>query len=112
MVSTTLVAGSPRMRLMAWSIPRPLTGVSSMRVIRSPVLSPARKAGEPSIGETILTTPSSMPISMPTPTKRPVVPSRNSLKVFLSKYWLCGSRPETMPEIASVMSFFSSTLST
>lgn len=24
-------------------------------------------------------------ISMPTPTKRPVVPSRNSLKVFLSK---------------------------
>ena len=38
-----------------------------------------------------------MPISMPTPTKRPVVPSRNSLKVFLSKYCECGSRPATMP---------------
>ena len=111
-VSVTLVAGSPRMRLTAWSTVRPLTGVSSMRVIRSPLFRPARKAGEPSIGETTLTRPSSMPISMPTPTNLPVVPSRNSLKLFLSKYWLCGSSPATMPPMASEMSFFSSTGST
>ena len=53
-----------------------------------------------------------MPISMPMPTKRPVVASRNSLKVFLSKYCECGSSPATMPPIASLMSFFSSTGST
>ena len=85
-ISCTLVLGSPRMRLTACSIPMPLTGVSSILVIRSPGLSPARNAGEPSIGETTLTSPSSMPISMPTPTNLPVVPSRNSLKLFLSKY--------------------------
>src|SRR2546430_10291844 len=34
----------------------------------------------------------------PTPTKRPEVPSRNSLKDFLSKYCECGSRLDTMPE--------------
>jgi hypothetical protein len=33
------------MRLTAWSTVRPLTGVSSMRVIRSPDFRPARKAG-------------------------------------------------------------------
>ena len=111
-VSVTLVLGSPRMRLTAWSIVRPLTAVSSMRVIRSPARSPARNAGEPSIGETTLTRPSSIEISMPTPTKRPVVPSRNSFSVFLSKYWLCGSSPATMPAMASPISFFSSTGST
>jgi len=46
-----------------------------------------------------------MAISMPTPTNLPVVPSRNSLKAFLSKYCECGSRLETMPTMASVMSF-------
>ncbi|MNW06790.1 hypothetical protein D3C71_2032570 [compost metagenome] len=64
------------------------------------------------MGDTILISPSSWVISMPTPTKRPVVPSRNSLKDFLSKYWECGSRLDTMPEMASVMSFLSSTGST
>ena len=53
-----------------------------------------------------------MVISMPTPTKRPLVPSRNSLKDLRSKYCECGSRLETMPEMASVISFFSSTGST
>ena len=53
-----------------------------------------------------------MVISMPTPTKRPLVPSRNSLKDFLSKYCEWGSRLATMPEMASEMSFFSSTGST
>ena len=100
------------MRLTAWSMVRPRTAVSSMRVMRSPAFRPARKAGEPSMGETTLTRPSSIPISMPTPTKRPVVPSRNSRKLFLSKYCEWGSSPETMPEIASPMSFFSSTVST
>src|SRR5574343_1903649 len=112
MVRLTLVLGSPRIRLTAWSMLSPLTAVSSIRVIRSPLLRPARKAGEPSIGETTLTRPSSMPISMHTPTNLPVVPSRNSLKLFLSKYWLCGSSPATMPPMASVISFFSSTGST
>ena len=37
---------------------------------------------------------------MPTPTKRPLVPSRNSLYAFLSKYCECGSRLDTMPEIS------------
>ena len=64
------------------------------------------------MGETMRINPSSWVISMPTPTKRPVVPSRNSLNDFLSKYCECGSRLETMPEMASVMSFFSSTGST
>ena len=100
------------MRLTASFSVRPLTAVSSILVIRSSGFRPARKAGEPSIGETTLTRPSSCEISMPTPTKRPVVPSRNSLKDFLSKYCECGSSPATMPEMASVMSFFSSTGST
>ncbi len=111
-VSMTLVLGSPRMRLTASLSVRPLTTVSSILVIRSLGLRPARKAGEPSIGETTLTRPSSCEISMPTPTKRPDVPSRNSLKDFLSKYCECGSRLATMPEMASVISFFSSTGST
>jgi len=111
-VSSTLVRGSPRMRLTASLIDRPLTAVSSILVMRSPVFRPARKAGESSMGDTTLTKPSSMVISMPTPTKRPVVPSRNSLYDFLSKYCECGSRLETMPEMASEISFFSSTGST
>jgi len=53
-----------------------------------------------------------MPISMPTPTNLPEVLSRNSLKLFLSKNWEWGSRPLTMPEMASLISFFSSTAST
>ena len=64
------------------------------------------------MGETILISPSSCVISMPTPTNRPEVPSRNSLKDFLSKYWEWGSRLATMPEMASVISFLSSTGST
>ncbi|MNV45968.1 hypothetical protein D3C71_1377820 [compost metagenome] len=112
MVSVTLVLGSPRMRLTASFKDRPLTAVSSILVIRSLVLRPARKAGDPSMGDTTFIKPSSWVISMPTPTKRPEVPSRNSLKDFLSKYWECGSRLATMPEMASVMSFLSSTGST
>ena len=50
-----------------------------------------------------------MPISMPMPTNLPPVLSRNSRKLFLSKYWLCGSSPATMPPMASEISFFSST---
>ena len=49
-VSVTLVLGSPRMRLTASLSDRPLTAVSSILVIRSLVLRPARKAGVPSIG--------------------------------------------------------------
>ena len=64
------------------------------------------------MGDTILTRPSSWVISMPTPTNFPEVPSLNSLNDFLSKYWEWGSRLETMPAMASVMSFFSSTGST
>ena len=112
MVSSTLVLGSPRMRLTASFSDRPLTMVSSILVIRSLGLSPARSAGEPSMGDTILTKPSSWLISMPTPTNLPEVPSENSLKVFLSKYWECGSKLATMPEMASEISFFSSTGST
>ena len=112
MVSSTLVLTSPRIFLTASFSDRPRTAVSSILVIRSLGLRPARKAGEPSMGETTLMRPSSCEISMPTPTKRPVVPSLNSLKDFLSKYWEWGSSPATMPEIASEMSFFSSTGST
>ncbi len=112
MVSVTLVLGSPRMRLTASLSVRLLTVVSSILVIRSLVFSPARSAGEPSMGETILINPSSWVISMPTPTNLPLVPSRNSLKDFLSKYCECGSRLETMPEMASVISFLSFTGST
>ena len=83
-----------------------------MRVMRSPGFMPARKAGLPSMGETTFTRPSSIAISMPMPTNLPPVLSRNSRKLFLSKYWLCGSRPATMPAMASEMSFFSSTGST
>ena len=111
-ISSTLVLGSPRMRLTASLRVRPLTGVSSILLIRSPDLSPARKAGEPSMGETTLTKPSSIAISMPTPTNLPVVPSLNSLSDFLSRYWEWGSRLETMPTMASVISFLSSTAST
>ena len=112
MVRATLVLGSPRMRLTASLSDRPLTAVSSILVIRSLGLRPARNAGEPSMGDTTLTKPSSCEISMPTPTKRPLVPSRNSRNDFLSKYWEWGSRLDTMPEMASLIIFFSSTGST
>ena len=79
MVKTTLVRGSPRMRLTASFKLSPRTAVSSTLVIRSPDLMPPRSAGEPSMGETTFTKPSSWVISMPTPTNRPAVPSRNSL---------------------------------
>ena len=111
-VSTTLVAGSPRIRLTASLRLNPFTAVSSTLTIKSLGLRPARSAGEPSMGDTTLTTPSSCVISIPTPTNLPVVPSRNSLKDFLSKKVEWGSKLETMPVMASVISFFSSTGST
>ncbi len=54
MVSTIFERGSPRIFLTASSSDRPLIELPSMRVIRSPDLMPALKAGESSIGETTL----------------------------------------------------------
>ena len=64
----------------------PFTGVSSILMIRSPGLSPARNAGVSSIGETTFTRPSSMPTSMPRPPNSPCVPTCSSLNASWSKY--------------------------
>ena len=80
----TSVPGSPRISLTASVSVRPFTAVLSMRPIKSLVRNPAAEAGESSMGDTTFTKPSSMVISMPTPTKEPVVPSRKAFHSFLS----------------------------
>ena len=54
MVSVTLLPTLPRMRLIAASDDILRTGTLSIRVIRSPGLTPALKAGVSSIGDTTL----------------------------------------------------------
>ena len=54
---------------------------------------PARNAGVSSIGEITLTTPSSMPTSMPRPPNLPCVPTCSSLNASASRKAECGSRP-------------------
>ncbi len=108
----TCVSGSPRMRRTASPMVMPRTGASSIWLMRSLAIRPARKAGEPSMGETTLTSPSSIEISIPTPTNRPAVPSRNSRKWRGSRNCECGSSPETMPDMASLSSSALSTGST
>ena len=61
---------------------RPFDGRAADLVIRSLVWRPARFAGEPPRWATILIRPSSCVISMPTPTKRPVVPRGISFSDF------------------------------
>jgi hypothetical protein len=111
-VSTTVVLGLPRMSLTASLSGMPLVGFSSILMIRSPALTPARNAGVSSIGETTLTKPSSVPTSMPRPPNSPWVPTCSSLNASASRNAECGSRPVTMPLIASLISFLSSTGST
>ena len=57
----------PRIFSTASFSERPLTGVSSMRVTRSPDIMPARAAGVSSIGLTTLTSPFSIITSRPRP---------------------------------------------
>ena len=49
----------------------PLVGVSSILMMRSPAITPARAAGVSSMGEMTLTKPSSAPTSMPRPPNSP-----------------------------------------
>src|SRR3546814_19640075 len=57
----------------------------------SPGLMPARAAGVSSIGETILSPPSTCSTSMPRPLYWPEVSSLNCCRPSLSRYSLCGS---------------------
>ena len=112
MVRVMGVRGLPRMSLTASFSGMPLVGFSSILMIRSPALMPALAAGVSSMGDTTFTKPSSVPTSMPRPPNSPWVPTWSSLKASASRYCECGSRPESMPLIASVISFLSSTAST
>ena len=85
MVRVILVPGVPRIVRTALSKDIPRTGLSSRRVIRSPACKPAFAAGDPSIGLSTLTKPSSEVISIPRPANLPAVCSCISAKSFLSK---------------------------
>ena len=72
-VIVTLVPGLPRIRLTASGSCMSLVERPSILMIRSPVWSPARYAGVPSIGETTVRMSSFRVISMPSPPKLPDV---------------------------------------
>ena len=84
-VSTISVLGLPRISLTASLSDMPFVGFSSILMIRSPALTPARAAGVSSIGEMTLTKPSSVPTSMPSPPNSPCVPTCNSLNASASR---------------------------
>ena len=111
-MSTTSVPGLPRIFSTAFESGMPRVAVSSIFTIRSPDLMPARNAGVSSIGETTRTTPSSTPTSMPRPPNLPWVETCSSLKASASRKSECGSRPRTIPLIASRISLSSGTCST
>ena len=67
--------------------------MSSILMIRSPALTPARNAGVSSIGEITLIMPSSTPTSMPRPPNLPWVEICNSLNASASRKSECGSSP-------------------
>ena len=77
--------GLPRISFTASSRRMSLVGVSPILMIRSPAFTPALDAGVPSMGETTLMKPSSVPISMPRPPNSPWVLTCSSLKAFSSR---------------------------
>ncbi|MGY4312690.1 hypothetical protein ACVWW1_001993 [Bradyrhizobium sp. JR3.5] len=74
--------GAPFILLTAWSSVRPWICSSSIEVITSPDMMPAREAGVSSIGATTLTKPSSIVTSMPSPPNSPCVVSCISAQPF------------------------------
>ena len=111
-VSSTDDPGLPRIFSTALDSGMPRVAVSSILTIRSPALMPALNAGVSSIGETTRMTPSSTPTSIPRPPKRPWVSTCNSWNASASRKSECGSRPRTIPLIASLISLSSGTAST
>ncbi|KAG0753096.1 hypothetical protein G6F22_021599 [Rhizopus arrhizus] len=85
MVSVIGDLGAPRMSLTASFSVMPLVGVSSILMMRSPAMTPARAAGVPSIGEITFTKPSSAPTSMPRPPNSPCVDFCISRKASASR---------------------------
>jgi hypothetical protein len=111
-VSVTEVPFLPRISLTASESGMPRVSVSSILMIRSPALMPARNAGVSSIGATTRTAPSSGATSMPSPPNSPCVLVCRSLKASALRKAECGSSPVSMPEMASWISLRSSTGST
>ena len=89
-----------------------VTGLPSTRTIASPALTPARLAGESSIGEITRSTPSIATTSTPRPAYSPAVCSSSCWRLEASRYSLCGSSPLSMPRIADSISLWLSVCST
>ena len=84
MVSVIGDLGAPRMSLTASFSDMPLVGVSSILMMRSPAITPAR-GGRVLDGEMTLTKPSSAPTSMPRPPNSPCVAVCISRKASASR---------------------------
>ena len=78
-VSVTLVSFAPRIFLTASTRVMSLVNSPSIFMISSPDLRPARYAGVSSIGETMVSMPFRVVISMPRPPKLPLVSTWSSL---------------------------------
>mmetsp|Transcript_11176 Transcript_11176/g.30051 ORF Transcript_11176/g.30051 Transcript_11176/m.30051 type:complete len:200 (+) Transcript_11176:643-1242(+) len=89
----TLVPGTPRMRAAASSGDSDSTDSPSMSVITSPLRTPARSAGLPSIGLRILSSPSTRAgyICTPTPASSPVAEDVSELSCAGDRNLVYGS---------------------
>ncbi len=72
-VSFTLLPAAPRILSTASESDRPITGTSSIALMKSLGLMPAFAAGVSSIGDTTFTSPFSIVTSMPRPPNSPFV---------------------------------------
>ena len=91
-VMVTLLFTGPLSFDTASLIVRPLIDSPSIPIIKSPDFIPAFAAGVSSIGDTTLTKPSSIVISIPKPPKAPFVFTCISLYDSGLKYEECGSK--------------------
>ena len=99
----------PRMRSIASTRVTPRTGSPLMWVKKSPGSTPARKAGESSIGLRTFTKPFSTAISTPTPPNSPLFCALFSAYLSGFRYLECGSSEVSRPPIAASTSLSAST---
>ncbi len=111
-VSVTLVFGGPRIWLSAFSGDNPCVVLPFSPVMMSPALIPALDAGVSSIGLITLKKPFSGTTSTPRPPNSPLVSTciARNCSAFMNVE--CGSRPVSMPLMASLMRSVSETGST
>jgi hypothetical protein len=100
MVRTTLVPGTPLMRLEASMTSIFLLESPSILTMRSPGMTPARAAGVSSMGATTTNCRSRTASSIPTPPKCPEVSSCMDLNSSGVMKTVWGSRDLSMPRMA------------